>query len=88
MTDNGDSRVREQILKFVFHNEDFEANVKQSIMSLGNLRMSVDEAMKSINGKTFEGLTKAAEEISKSTAGIDKNIFVISERFSSMGLSN
>ena len=86
MTDNGDSRVKEQILKFVFNNEDFEANVKQSIMSLGNLRMSVDEAMKSINGKSFDGLTKAAEEISKSTAGIDKNIFVISERFSSMGL--
>ena len=79
-----DNRVEEAMLKFTFHNEQFESGVKQSISTLLNFRHTVTETLSSINGKAIDGLSKAFKGFNVS--GVAEDVDTISKRFSTLGI--
>ncbi len=63
-----------------FDNSDFEKNTKQSMDTLDKLKGSLNDK----NGKTFDGITKAANSVDLS--GLGRSIDTINSRFSNMGI--
>lgn len=79
-----DNRVEEAMLKFTFHNEQFESGVKQSMSTLLNFRHTVTETLSAINGKAIEGLSNAFKGLN--THELASDVDTISKRFSTMGV--
>lgn len=79
-----DNRVEEAMLKFTFHNEQFESGVKQSISTLLNFRHTVTDTLNSINGKAIDGLSRAFKGFN--AGGLADDVDTISKRFSTMGV--
>ena len=79
-----DDRVKEAMLKFTFHNEQFESGVKQSISTLLHFRQTVTDTISSINGKAIEGLSNAFKGLN--THELASDVDTISKRFSTMGV--
>lgn len=79
-----DNRVEEAMLKFTFHNEQFESGVKQSISTLLNFRHTVTDTLNSINGKAIDGLSRAFKGFN--AGGLADDVDTISKRFSTMGI--
>jgi len=79
-----DDRVKEAMLKFTFHNEQFESGVKQSISTLLKFRHTVTDTLNSINGKAIDGLSRAFKGFN--AGGLADDVDTISKRFSTMGV--
>lgn len=81
---NANSKVvDERIMEFKFHNDQFEAGVRQSLQTLETLKQSTANAMQTI-GSVGSGLKNLFSGFR--TKSVEDNVDQISKRFSTLGI--
>lgn len=83
MSNADSSVVDKRIMEFEFHNDQFEAGVRQSMQTLERLKQSTSNAMQTI-GNVGSGLKNLFSGFRSHT--VADNVDQISKRFSTMGL--
>lgn len=73
--------IDSKVVEMRFDNKEFEANAKETINTLEDLKKALDE---NVSGEAFEELDRAAQNVDLS--GIQAGIDAINDRFSTMGI--